>query len=95
MLLAEIAKNPPLLSFQRSLVSLCSLIIAQYESGAKSHCSYDEHFELIDAIAQKDKDRAVHLMMHHLDHIEEKLSLDDELATDDLKAIFSNVRHSR
>lgn len=95
LLLAEMAKNPPLLSFQRSLVSLCSLIIAQYESGAKSHCSYDEHFELIDAIAAKDKTKAVSLMMHHLDHIEEKLSLDDEIATDDLKAIFSNVRNSR
>ncbi|SEQ03422.1 DNA-binding transcriptional regulator, GntR family [Amphritea atlantica] len=95
LLLAEIANNPPLLSFQRSLVSLCSLIIAQYESGAKSHCSYDEHFELIDAIAGKDKPRAVSLMMHHLDHIEEKLSLDDEIATDDLKAIFSHVRNPR
>ncbi|GGB81275.1 GntR family transcriptional regulator [Marinobacterium zhoushanense] len=90
--LAEMAKNPPLLSFQRSLVSLCSLIIAQFEKGeSKSHCSYDEHFELIDAIAQRDKSKAVALMMHHLDHIEHKLSLDDEAADNDLKAIFSNV----
>ncbi len=90
--LAEMAKNPPLLSFQRSLVSLCSLIIAQYEkSEAKSHCSYDEHFELIDAFAQRDKDKAVALMMHHLDHIEHKLDLGDETDSHDLKAIFSNV----
>lgn len=89
--LAEMAKNPPLLSFQRSLVSLCSLIIAQYESGAKSHCSYDEHFELIDAIAKRDKTKAVALMMHHLDHIEHKLELDDTGSEHDLKAIFSNV----
>ena len=91
LLLAEMANNPPLLSFQRSLVSLCSLIIAQYESGAKSHCSYDEHFELIDAIGKQNKTRAVKLMMHHLDHIEHKLSLDDDAASDDLKAIFSGV----
>lgn len=88
--LAEIAKNPPLLSFQRSLVSQSSLIIAQYESGTKSHCSYDEHYELIDSIRKKDKVKAAHLMMHHLDHIEHKLSL-DESSSDDLKSVFSNV----
>lgn len=91
LLLAEIADNPPLLSFQRSLISLSSLIIAQYESGAKSHCSYEEHYELIAAIAQRDKANAAKLMMHHLDHIEKKLSLDDDGASGDLKAVFSNV----
>lgn len=89
--MAEMADNPPLLSFQRSLVSQCSLIIAQFESGAKSHCSYDEHFELIESIKNRDKSKAVRLMMHHLDHIEKKLSLDDDNASDDLKAVFSNV----
>ncbi|MEH6473807.1 MAG: GntR family transcriptional regulator [Halopseudomonas sp.] len=89
--LAEMANNPPLLSFQRSLVSQSSLIIAQYESGAKSHCSYDEHFELIDAIEQRDKSKAVRLMMHHLDHIEDKLSLEEEGASDDLHAVFSHL----
>ncbi|WP_372832477.1 GntR family transcriptional regulator [Pontibacterium sp.] len=90
--LAEMANNPPLLSFQRSLVSQCSLIIAQYEkNGEKSHCSYDEHYELIDAIKNRDKELAVKLMMHHLDHIEHKLSLDDEPSPDDLRSIFSNV----
>ncbi|KEA62201.1 Transcriptional regulator, GntR family [Marinobacterium lacunae] len=92
LLLAEIARNPPLLSFQRSLVSLCSLIIAQFEKGeTKSHCSYDEHFELIDALAQRDKEKSVSLMMHHLDHIEDKLNLGDQTEENDLKAIFSNV----
>ncbi|RTE65607.1 GntR family transcriptional regulator [Amphritea opalescens] len=91
LLLAEIANNPPLLSFQRSLVSLSSLAIAQYENHARSHCSYDEHFELIEALANGDKPLATKLMMHHLDHIEEKLNLDDHAAPSDLKAIFSNV----
>ena len=89
--LAEMANNPPLLSFQRSLVSQCSLIIAQYESGGQSHCSFDEHYELIDAIEQQNKARAVELMMHHLDHIEDKLSLDEEGASDDLHAVFSHL----
>ncbi|MBR9883147.1 MAG: GntR family transcriptional regulator, partial [Oceanospirillales bacterium] len=73
-------------------VSLCSLIIAQFEKGeTKSHCSYDEHFELIDALAQRDKEKSVSLMMHHLDHIEDKLNLGDQTEENDLKAIFSNV----
>lgn len=91
LLLADIADNPPLLSFQRSLVSQGSLIIAQYESAAQAHCSYQEHFDLIEAIGQGDKPLAVSLMMHHLDHIEDKLSLEDESDAKDLKSIFSNI----
>src|SRR5690606_38674586 len=82
--LAEAAKNAPLVSFQRSLVSQTSLIIAQYESSGRSHCSYDEHNELIDAIEARDKERAVMLMMHHMDHIDDKLNLDEGGASDDL-----------
>ena len=80
--LAEAAKNAPLVSFQRSLVSQTSLIIAQYEGASRSHCSYDEHNELIDAIAARDA-KAVHLMMHHMDHIDSKLNLEEDSASND------------
>ena len=89
--LAEAAKNAPLVSFQRSLVSQTSLIIAQYEGASRSHCSYDEHNELIDAIAARDVDKAVHLMMHHMDHIDSKLNLEEESASGDLHAVFSHI----
>ncbi|WP_255611868.1 GntR family transcriptional regulator [Marinobacterium arenosum] len=89
--LATMANNAPLLNFQRSLVSQTSLIIAQYESGGKTHCSYDEHYQLIRAIEEGDKAKAVRLMMHHLDHIEGKLNLDGEGASDDLRAVFSHL----
>lgn len=95
LLLADIADNPPLLSFQRSLVSQGSLIIAQYESASQAHCSYREHFDLIDAIALGDKTQAVSLMMHHLDHIEKKLSLEDDTGAKDLKSIFSNLKKNK
>ncbi|HAQ87762.1 MAG TPA: GntR family transcriptional regulator, partial [Pseudomonas sp.] len=85
------AKNAPLVSFQRSLVSQTSLIIAQYESGNRSHCSFDEHNELIDAIAARDSEKAVRLMMHHMDHIDSKLNLDEDSASDDLHAVFSHL----
>ena len=93
--LAEAAKNAPLISFQRSLVSQTSLIIAQYESGTRSHCSYDEHMQLIDAIEARDADQAVHLMMHHMDHIDSKLNLDEESASDDLHAVFSHLLQTK
>jgi len=92
LLLAQIADNPPLLSFQRSLVSQCSLIIGQYEQSPQSHCSYDEHFQLIAAIKLGDQEAATALMSHHLDHIENKLSLDEQAGNDNyLKSVFSDV----
>ena len=89
--LAEAAKNAPLISFQRSLISQTSLIIAQYESGSRSHCSYDEHNELIDAIAARDTELAVRLMLHHMDHIDSKLNLEEDSASGDLHAVFSHI----
>ena len=82
-------------SFQRSLVSQTSLIIAQYESGNRSHCSYDEHTQLIDAIEARDATLAVNLMMHHMDHIDSKLNLDEESASDDLHAVFSHLLQTK
>ena len=93
--LAGAAKNAPLVSFQRSLVSQTSLIIAQYESGGRSHCSYDEHNQLIDAIEARDSARAVSLMMHHMDHIDSKLNLEEDTASDDLHAVFSHLLQPR
>ncbi len=76
--LAVAARNAPLISFQRSLVSQTSLIIAQYENSDSTHCSYDEHTQLIDAIEARDAPRAVELMMHHMDHIDSQLALVDK-----------------
>lgn len=89
--LAEMAKNAPLVVFQRSLVSQTSLIIAQYESGGRSHCSFDEHNEILDAIEKGDKEKAVTLMMHHMAHIDDKLNLDVDGASGDLHAVFSHL----
>ncbi len=79
------------MSFQRSLVSQTSLIIAQYEGGSRTHCSYDEHNELIDALEARDAEKAVRLMMHHMDHIDSKLNFEEDSASDDLHAVFSHL----
>ncbi|WP_036818374.1 GntR family transcriptional regulator, partial [Photobacterium sanctipauli] len=89
--MAEMANNAPMLTFQRSLVSQTSLLIAQFESGHQSNCSLDEHTVLLDAIEAGDKAKAHTLMVEHLSHIRSKLNLDAEDASNDLHVVFSNV----
>lgn len=89
--LANIANNMPLLNFQRSVVSQTSLIIAQYEVGHQAQCSCNEHEALLLAIESEDPARAMAMMKKHLDHIEDKLNLDNESASTDLHVVFSGV----
>jgi DNA-binding GntR family transcriptional regulator len=89
--IAEIAGNSQLTKFHRSLVPQTSLIIAQYEKRSVTHCSYDEHMALVEVIRSKSVSEAVDLMMKHLDHIEEKLNLDEIPMSDDLHAVFAGV----
>ncbi|EDM66958.1 putative transcriptional regulator, GntR family [Moritella sp. PE36] len=93
--LAEMSANVPLLNFQRSLVSLTSLIIAQYEVGNSTPCVLDEHSRLLDAIEAKDVVTACQLMQEHLEHIESKLNLDGETVSSDLHVVFSNVLNKK
>lgn len=90
--LAHLAGNQPLLGFQRSLVSQTSLIIALYERGGGSHCSFDEHARLLDALEARDAGLAVRLMAQHLAHIEAKLHLDEGVSDNDLQQVFAGVR---
>lgn len=91
MKVASMANNAPLMTFQRSLVSQSSLIIALYESIKHTNCSFDEHSQLLDAIESRNKTKAISLMKAHLDHIKLKLKLNDHTPTNDLHAVFSNV----
>lgn len=93
--LAEMAENAPLLTFQRSIVSQSSLLIAMYETSNNAHCSQDEHRELLDAIEDRDKEKAVSLMKVHLEHIRAKLNLDDSIASNDLHVVFSDVMKNK
>lgn len=87
--LAELCGNEFLAHFARTMVSRCSLIIAQYEAHAHELCSISEHTEIIQAIANKNTELAVRLMDEHIQHIEAKLVLSEALANQDLAAIFA------
>ena len=71
--LAEVAGNAPLAHFLGSLVPLTSLAIAHHETRACSHCAWQEHAAIVDAIEDGDVKAAVALMTGHLDHLEERL----------------------
>lgn len=74
--LAEMADNAPLSRFLNGLVPMTSLIIAQYETKPCSHCAWQEHAALVDALEDGDGEAALSLMHQHLDRIEAKLNLD-------------------
>jgi len=92
--LAEFCGNAPLSGFLRSLVPQTSLIIALYQVSEGKQCSIDEHFELVEAIENGEKEKAVQLMGVHLDHIESRLSFTSRPTSSSLAEIFSNARLS-
>lgn len=71
--LAAIARNAPLTQFLNSLVPLTSLIIAQHDAPHRTHCVWQEHEAIADALEQNDVDRAVQCMTQHLHHLQLKL----------------------
>jgi DNA-binding GntR family transcriptional regulator len=75
IVMAQLAGNRFLTKALRELASLTCLIIFLYDSPSIPSCHGDEHAEIVDAIARKDAERAVKLMLHHLDHVEASLAL--------------------
>ena len=69
-----------------------SLIVSLYQRNDVPSCQHDEHREILKALQAGDRDRAVVLMMDHLDHLERELALDQQgNRTIDLKALLSMV----
>lgn len=89
LLLAEFCGNEFLARFSRSLVSRCSLIIAQYEIDTHKLCPQDEHTDILDAITRKDEKTATRLMQHHIQHIENKIDIRGSKREPDLAQIFA------
>ncbi|WP_447554716.1 GntR family transcriptional regulator [Vreelandella sp. EE22] len=76
MLLAEVSGNKFIEKLMAELCPLTCLIIALYDAPQTPACPDDEHNQIVEAIAQQDQETAVHLMLHHLEHIENALELD-------------------
>jgi DNA-binding GntR family transcriptional regulator len=73
--LAECAGNRMLERPMRELASLTVLAIFLYDAPHATACREDEHALLVAAIEARRTERAVALMLEHLDHIESSLDL--------------------
>ena len=90
MLLSDLSGNTALARTMRELSTLTCLIIFMYDAPTASSCRADEHENIINAIAARDIDNALKLMLNHLAHIESSLNLEPEQEDVDLASIFSD-----
>lgn len=75
LMLAVVAGNAILEKFMAELVARSSLVIALYGRSGISSCGHGDHAAILDALEAGDADKAKHLMLHHIDHIEADLDL--------------------
>lgn len=79
VLLAEAAGNQVLTEILKELVARSSLITMLYQSDMDAVCSSDEHLEFLEAAKAGKVERAVRLILDHLDHVEAALRFDKSL----------------
>ncbi|AEY00007.1 GntR family transcriptional regulator [Oceanimonas sp. GK1] len=98
LLIGKLANKPVLTSFLHEIIPRSSLIVALYQNGSrKGHHhgtgpSCSEHNELLEAIAGHHIERAVTLMIDHLNEIEAQLQLEPPAEEDvNLKHIFAEL----
>ena len=87
-LAAELAGNSALARSMRELCMLTCLTIFLYDAPTAQSCRDDEHQMIIDAVAKRDRARAEKIMLHHLDHIENSVKLEDDNGEADLEMIL-------
>lgn len=77
LLLAELTRSDFLFTTMRDLIARSSLITAVYRNTTRFNCGPDEHADIVKAISEKEAKKAVHLMAHHLEHVEAELDLSE------------------
>ena len=82
--MAELMNNQVLAQMLGELISRCALITLMYQSTHAAEHSAEEHEVIIKAIAAKDEELAVRLMDEHLRHVEENLTLDRKVPSNDI-----------
>ncbi len=87
--MAELMGNDVLAHMLGDLVSRCSLITLMYQNASAAEHSHDEHATIVKALAAKDEEMAVRLMMEHLEHVEESLIFDRKMPVNDISMALS------
>lgn len=87
--MAELMGNQVLAELLRELISRCALITLMYQSSSAAEHSSEEHAEIVKALAARDEALAVRLMNEHLQHVEENLTFDRKVPTNDISMALS------
>ncbi|WP_417662627.1 GntR family transcriptional regulator [Pseudomonas sp.] len=78
LLLGELSGNTVLSEILANLMVRSSLIVALYQRNDVPSCASDEHQDIITALQEGDREKAVQVMLDHLDELEGQLALDDQ-----------------
>jgi DNA-binding GntR family transcriptional regulator len=87
--MAELMGNEVLAQMLQELVSRCALITLMYQSASAAEHSSEEHAEIVKALAARDEDLAVRLMDQHLLHVEQNLTFDRKVPSNDISMALS------
>jgi DNA-binding GntR family transcriptional regulator len=87
--MAELMGNEVLAQMLGELVSRCALITLMYQSASAAEHSSEEHAEIVKALAAKDEELAVRLMDEHLTHVEQSLTFDRKVPSNDISMALS------
>jgi DNA-binding GntR family transcriptional regulator len=87
--MAELMGNDVLAQLLGDLISRCSLITLMYQSTTAAEHSNEEHARIVRALAAKDEVLAVRLMGEHLQHVEENLTFDRKVPSNDIAMALS------
>lgn len=94
ILLAQLSGNVILERYVSDLVMRCSLILAMYGRAHSSECAVDEHRQIIQAIRDKNTDRATRIMEHHLGAVQERADL-AEPSHDNLQSVLARYAQEK
>jgi DNA-binding GntR family transcriptional regulator len=87
--MAELMGNQVLAELLRELISRCALITLMYQSSSAAEHSSEEHADIVKALAARDEALAVRLMNDHLMHVEQSLTFDRKVPTNDISMALS------
>jgi len=87
--MAELMGNEVLAQMLGQLIARCALITLMYQTPRGAEHSSDEHGEIVRALAARDGALAARLMSEHLKHVEESLSFDRRVPTNDVSTALS------
>jgi DNA-binding GntR family transcriptional regulator len=82
--MAELLGNQVLAQLLSELISRCALITLMYQSKHAAEHSTEEHAEILKAMADRDEALAVRLMDEHLSHVQNSLTLDRRVPSNDI-----------